>query len=183
VLDGANVTYTIVVTNSGPSTATGVMATNALPSGFLPVTITPATTNVATNADVTVIWNVGTMTNGSSDTLTLVAAADLPESGLPSSFLDQVFVGSQVIDPAKLNNYAAIKTEVDPAMLTLVATGDPSYMILWPAVAGNLVLEGTVTLAGPWKPIANPAAVGGIYSYVLPGTNGYHFFRLVSQLP
>ena len=42
VLDGANVTYAIVVTNNGPSTATGVMATNVLPAGFLPVTITPA---------------------------------------------------------------------------------------------------------------------------------------------
>jgi hypothetical protein len=66
-------------------------------------------------------------------------------------------------------------------MLTVTPSGT-NYTMSWPAVAGNLALEGAVNVTGPWVPIANPAAVGGQYVYVLPGTNGYHFFRLISQM-
>ena len=185
VLDGANVTYAILVTNNGPSTATGVTAINVLPAGFRPGTITPAPSSVVTNAKsvVTITWNLGAMGSGSSDALTIVAGVNLPEKSLPSSAnLDSVTVSSQVYDPAKLNNYAAVKTEVEPAMINVAGSGS-NYSLSWQAVAGGLVLEGAVNVTGPWVPIANPAAVGGQYTYVLPGTNGYHFFRLMSQLP
>ena len=123
------------------------------------------------------------MANGSYAALTIVAGVNLPEKSLPSSAnLDSVTVGSQVYDPAKLNNYASVKTEVVPAMINVAGSGT-NYSLSWQAVAGDFVLEGAVTVSGPWMPIANPAAVGGQYTYVLPGTNGYHFFRLVSQLP
>jgi uncharacterized repeat protein (TIGR01451 family)/uncharacterized delta-60 repeat protein len=184
VLDGANVTYTIVVTNNGPSTATGVMATNVLPAGFILLTNqTVLTQGAITNVNGTITWNVGTNVANSSATLTIVAGVSLPENGLPSSAnLDSVTVGSSVYDPTKLNNFASVKTEVEPAMLTVTPNGT-SYALSWQQVAGNIVLEGAVTLSGPWVPIANPAAVNGIYTYVLPGTNGYHFFILKSQLP
>jgi uncharacterized repeat protein (TIGR01451 family)/uncharacterized delta-60 repeat protein len=182
VLDGANVTYTMVVTNNGPSTATGVTAINSLPVGFMLVTNqTVLTQGAITNANGTITWNVGTMTNGASATLTIVAGVFLPENGLPSANLDSVTVSSQVFDPVKLNNYAAVKTEVEPAMLNVVADDGPNYSLSWPQVAGNVVLQGAVTLSGPWTLITNPVAVGGQYTFVLPGTNGYHFFRLVSQ--
>jgi uncharacterized repeat protein (TIGR01451 family) len=190
VLDGANVTYTIVVTNNGPSTATGVMATNVLPAGFILMTNqTLLTQGAITNANGTITWNVGAMTNGSSATLTIVAGVNLPEKSLPSSAnLDSVTVGSQVYDPAKLNNYASVKTEVYPAMITVTPSG-ARYMLSWPDVAGNIVLEGSAKLPPVWVPITNssvvPQLVGGqtYNTYTLPGTNGYHFFRLKSQLP
>jgi uncharacterized repeat protein (TIGR01451 family)/uncharacterized delta-60 repeat protein len=183
VLDGANVTYTIVVTNNGPSTATGVMATNTLPVGFVLMTNqTLLTQGSITNANGTIIWNVGAMTNGSSATLTIVAGVFLSANGLPSAYLDKVGVGSQVYDPAKLNNSASVKTEVQPAMINVAGSGS-NYSLSWQAVTGNFVLEGAVTLLGPWTPIANPAVVNGQYTYVLPGANGYHFFRLIAQPP
>ncbi len=190
VLDGANVTYTIVVTNNGPSTGTGVMATNVLPAGFILMTNqTLLTQGAITNANRTITWNVGAMTNGSSATLTIVAGVDLPEKSLPSSAnLDSVTVGSQVYDPAKLNNYASVKTEVEPAMITVTLSGT-HYTMSWPAVAGNIVLEGSTNLPPVWVPITNSSVVPQLISgqtyntYTLPGTNGYHFFRLISQLP
>jgi hypothetical protein len=56
------------------------------------------------------------------------------------------------------------------------------------AGASNLVLEGTTSLTPPiiWVPITNPPSVSGQFTYelnVVPGTNGYHFFRLESHLP
>ena len=123
------------------------------------------------------------MGSGSYATLTIIAGVNLPEKSLPSSAnLDSVTVSSQVYDPAKLNNYAAIKTEVLPATITVGRSGT-NYTLSWQAVPGNIVLQGAVNVTGPWVPIANPVAVGGVYTYVLPGGNGYHFFRLMSQLP
>ncbi len=192
VLDGANVTYFIIVTNNGPSTATGVVATNVLPADFLLISNDTVLTqgSITTNGSGTITWNVGTMTNAAFDTLTLVAAADLPVAGLPSeNNLDSVTVGSQVYDPAKLNNYASVKTEVlQPAALTVTANGS-SYALSWPAVSGNIALQGSVALPPTWVTITNldevPLVVSGhlVHTYTLSGTNSYHFFRLVSQLP
>jgi len=189
VLDGGNVTYTIVVTNNGPSTATGVVATNVLPGGFLLVTNqTVLTQGSITNVNGTIYWTVGAMADGASDTLTIVTLVNLPETNLPSSAnLDSVTVGSQVYDPFKANNYASVKTEVEPAVIS-VAPSASGYLLSWPATAGNIVLEGSVALPPVWVPITNtssvvPQVVGGqlFNTYVLPSTNNYHFFRLVSR--
>jgi uncharacterized repeat protein (TIGR01451 family) len=181
VTNGGNVTYTIIVTNNGPSTATGVIAVDVLPAGFILISNTPTQGVGSTNGTIT--WNIGTMTNGATSTLTLVAAVGLPAQGLPSSTsLDSVTVSSQVYDPAKLNNYASVKTDVQPESIT-VGTSGTNYTLSWYAAPGNYGLQGAVGLLGPWVSIADPAAVNGIYTYVLPGTNGYHYFRLKSQLP
>jgi uncharacterized repeat protein (TIGR01451 family)/uncharacterized delta-60 repeat protein len=187
VPDGANVTYAIVVTNNGPSTATNVTAINVLPAGFRPGTITPAPLSVVTNASgtVSITWNVGAMGSGSYATLTIVAGVNLPEKTVTN--LDSVTVSSPVYDPAKLNNYASVKTLVVPATINVAGSGT-NYSLSWQAAAGNIMLEGAVSLSGPWVPIANPATMSELnglffYTYILPGTNGYHFFRLKSQLP
>jgi uncharacterized repeat protein (TIGR01451 family) len=170
VLDGANVTYTIVVTNNGPSTATGVTAINVLPAGFMPMTITP-TQGVASNVNGTITWNVGVLGSVSN-----------------SSAIDSVTVSSLVYDPTKQNNFAAVKTEVEPAMISVTPVG-ATYMLSWPATAGNTTLQGSKKLPPAWMPITNSGVVqqligGQLYNtYTLPGSNGYHFFRLMSQLP
>ncbi|MCB9296620.1 MAG: DUF11 domain-containing protein [Lewinellaceae bacterium] len=67
---GSNVTFTVVVSNQGPSTATGVSVTDQLPSGY---TYTGFTTSQGTYNNATGVWNVGTLAAGGSATLTLTA--------------------------------------------------------------------------------------------------------------
>jgi uncharacterized repeat protein (TIGR01451 family) len=56
---GANVTYTISVTNFGPSVAGGVVVTDALPAG---VSFVSASGNGTTNGHVAVVtWSAGTL--------------------------------------------------------------------------------------------------------------------------
>jgi uncharacterized repeat protein (TIGR01451 family)/uncharacterized delta-60 repeat protein len=190
VLDGGTVTYTVTASNAGPSTATGVTAVDILPSGFLPLTLTPSQ-GTASNANGVITWNIGTLgsVTNTKATLTIAAGVSLPEAGLPSSTsLDTVTISSQVYDPAKANNFASVKTQVQPASISVTATGS-TYVLSWPVGQGNTILQGTVTLAGPWVPITNssivPQIIGGqtYDTFTLPGTNGYHFFRLLSQLP
>jgi uncharacterized repeat protein (TIGR01451 family)/uncharacterized delta-60 repeat protein len=180
VLVGGSVTFTAMVVNNGPSTATNVMATNTLPAGFVVTAIT-SSQGVATNGSGNVIWNVGTLASGSSATLTIAATA----TSAQASALDSITVGSPLYDVSKVNNYAAVKTEVDGALLTVTGSGK-SYSITWSSAAGNYILEGATNLppAGVWMPVTPaPTQVGGQYSYTLPGNNGYRFFILKAQVP
>ena len=69
-LEGDQVTFTVTVVNNGPATATGVTVSDPLPAGLVFVSATPShgSYSAATGA-----WDVGTLTNGESATLTLVA--------------------------------------------------------------------------------------------------------------
>ncbi len=66
---GDTVTYTVVVTNSGPSTATNVTVTDTLPTGM---TFQSASTGFTNNAGV-VTGNIASIASGQSATITITA--------------------------------------------------------------------------------------------------------------
>ncbi|HEX6096204.1 MAG TPA: DUF11 domain-containing protein [Thermoanaerobaculia bacterium] len=68
---GATVTYTITVTNAGPSSATNVVVTDDLPAGLAFISATPS--QGTCNASDPVSCNLGTIVNGGSATITLSA--------------------------------------------------------------------------------------------------------------
>jgi uncharacterized repeat protein (TIGR01451 family) len=69
-IQGQNVTFTITLTNSGPSNATNVVVTDALPAGLTFVSATPS---AGTYASGTGAWSVAGLASGASATLQLVA--------------------------------------------------------------------------------------------------------------
>lgn len=66
---GSNVTFTITVTNDGPSDATNVVVFDALPSGYTYV----SDDSGGTYSDASGLWNVVTILGGSSASLNVVA--------------------------------------------------------------------------------------------------------------
>jgi uncharacterized repeat protein (TIGR01451 family) len=76
--EGDTVTYTVVVTNNGPENATGVVLTDALPTG---VTFATANATQGLYSSGTGEWTVGALTNGSSATLTIEATVDAGTAG------------------------------------------------------------------------------------------------------
>jgi len=68
---GGNVTYTITVSNAGPSTATGVVVNDTLPAGLTFVSATPS--QGTCNAASPVVCNLGSILAGGNATVTLVA--------------------------------------------------------------------------------------------------------------
>ena len=68
---GDTVTYTITVHNSGPNTATNVSLQDVLPVGLSYLSDSGGGTY--TSSSGAWIWTVGTVTNGSTQTLTIVA--------------------------------------------------------------------------------------------------------------
>ncbi len=70
---GANVTFTLTVANSGPSTAPGVIVSSVLPAGFTFVSSTPSQGNYVSS---TGRWNVGTIAIDGTATLQIIARVD-----------------------------------------------------------------------------------------------------------
>jgi len=93
---GDSVTFSIVVTNTGPNNATGVSITDALPIG---VTLTSSSVSVGSYSAPT--WTIGTLASGASETLTITATVDAGTAGTTITNVAAVA--------------AAIETDIDPS--------------------------------------------------------------------
>ncbi len=71
---GTNATFTITLTNSGPSDATNIAVRDQLPAGLTYISSTPS---VGSYNSVSGVWSVATLTSGASATLQLVARIDV----------------------------------------------------------------------------------------------------------
>ncbi len=67
---GSNVTFTVTVSNGGPSNATGVVVGDLLPGGYSFVSATPSQGSYVNGTGV---WTVGTINNGASANIQIVA--------------------------------------------------------------------------------------------------------------
>lgn len=84
VVPGATLQYTMVVTNNGPSQATGVTVNDTLPAGLTFVSAT-STVGTATNAGNVITGNVGTLASGASATITVTATVSATATGTLSN--------------------------------------------------------------------------------------------------
>jgi uncharacterized repeat protein (TIGR01451 family) len=137
VLASNNITYTISLTNFGPTAASSVVVTDTLPAG---VTFVGATSGGVNNSGI-VTWNLGTLTNGYTGSVTVTVAA--PASG---SLTNTASIGSPTSDPNPTNNVTPpVVTSVTPqADLAIVKAGPANI----PA-ATNFTYTISVTNFGP----------------------------------
>ncbi len=134
VIDGNSATYTIVVTNEGPSTARAVTVTDPVPT---PLTYEGSTTTSgscsASGSPTTVTCDVGDLAVGASATITVTAAT--PGDGSARGVSNTATVSSPTPDPVAANNSAtyALPTQ-SQADLALTKSVSPQ-----PVVAGRTV--------------------------------------------
>ncbi|MCC7362611.1 MAG: DUF11 domain-containing protein [Anaerolineales bacterium] len=138
VVAGQALTYTLVVTNSGPSTALDVIVVDALPAG---VTFSWATSSQGTcNSGVTCV--LGTLAAGATATITVGVTVD---SGTTGPLTNQAQVTAANPESTPANNVVTATTTVNAAAaLHLEKTG--------PATAtpgGNLTYAIVVSNSGP----------------------------------
>jgi uncharacterized repeat protein (TIGR01451 family) len=110
VVTGANVTYTITVTNNGPATAQSVVVTDNLPSNVTFVSCAATGSGACNGTGNSQTVNFASLTAGSSQTITLVATANGP-AGTPIS--NTASVSSGTTDPNSANNSATATTDVN----------------------------------------------------------------------
>ncbi len=172
---GGNLTYSIVVTNLGPATATAVSITANLPADAAFVSATPAGYLLAGNT--LTFTNLGSL-DGGSRALASVVVKPLVAGTLTGS----ASCVSSILDPLKGNNSASVKTLVETVVMSVGRSGN-NLVISWTADASNYVLEFTTSLAsGTWAPVATPPQnVGGVMTVTVPIGQNNEFFRLRAQ--
>jgi gliding motility-associated-like protein/uncharacterized repeat protein (TIGR01451 family) len=69
-LIGRNVTFTVVVTNNGPTIGTGITVSDLLESGY---TYVSSTATAGTYVPSTGVWTIGSLNSGNSATMTITA--------------------------------------------------------------------------------------------------------------
>ncbi len=142
---GQNATFTITVTNAGPSTATGVALTDRLPTGLTFVSASPS---IGSFAAGTRVWTVGNLASGASATLTLVARANT--TGAITNVIEVTAANQSDVDSTPNNSsngeddQASITINVPIADLSLTKTADT----LTPNVNQNVTFTLTVSNAG-----------------------------------
>ena len=138
VIAGNSLTYTVTVTNNGPSDATGVELTDTLPAG---VTFALGTPDQGTcnEAGGIVTCDLGTIVNGASVDVTIEVTVD---SSTINTLTNNASVTTTIIDPNAANNTVdedtTVTTEAD---LSVAKTDDFD-----PVIAGDTTLNYTVTV-------------------------------------
>jgi len=143
---GNNITYTQVVTNNGPATSPNTTVTETLPANTTFVSA-GASTGSCTFVTPNITCSLGSLANGSSDTVTVVLTANAAAAGTMISEIASVASG--VEDPNTQNNVAtatvtaASATQAD---LSVTSTASPSTTVSY---SNNISYTQVVTNLGP----------------------------------
>jgi uncharacterized repeat protein (TIGR01451 family) len=153
VLNGGTLTYTVWLTNNGPSHASAINVTNALPFNAPIQSVTVSQGNVITLGDV-VLWSLSTLPMGAYATATITVTPTV--EGLITA--SATAAGSE-FDPNTANNTASVTITVGPAAdLALSLTGFPNAVV----AGSNVTYTINVTNQGP------STATGVIVNDLLP---------------
>jgi large repetitive protein len=158
------VTFTITVTNAGPSDATGVTVKDDVPAGM---TFVSATANVGSYDRTNGVWTVGKVSRSGTATLTLVAKTDTADEKTNAAEItasDQYDPDSQPNNQnADEDDQASVTISPQVADLSLTKATDRDA----PNVGDNVTFTITLNNAGP------DAATGVKVKDVLPAGFSY----------
>jgi uncharacterized repeat protein (TIGR01451 family) len=139
---GGTVVYTLLVENIGPTTATGITVTDALPAGMNAV----STNGCINDPNGSATCQLADLAPGASTSYTLTATVVLdPGQGMTDTITNSAVVNLAEVDPIPADNESSVVVTVlgDP-LLTLTKTGPPT------AIAGQTVTYTIeVTNGGP----------------------------------
>jgi uncharacterized repeat protein (TIGR01451 family) len=173
-------TYTLTLTNRGPSTATGVFLTDILAPGVSLVS-SKTTYGTFSLAPTTISINVGTLASGAGLAATLRVSPSL--AGVITNVATVTNSPAQVdLDPT--SNLALTTTTVLsplPATLDIIpVNGGQQLQVTITAQPGQVyTLEGSVNFT-TWSGVSSGTVPSsGVLKFVVANSSTYRFFRSV----
>ena len=159
---GSTATYTLTVTNGGPSPAPNVNVTDVLPPAFSAATVTTSVGTCGISAG-TVGCSLGTLANGAVATVTV--SAPLAAALDPTSVLNNTAtVTGSVTDPVDSNNSSTVSSPVVArADLAISKTASPTT-----ATAGQPITY-TISVANGGPSVARNVQVTDVLPPTLSG--------------
>lgn len=111
-IEGQSITYNISVTNPGDYEATGIKVLDQLPGG---ITFSTATATQGSYNSSTGIWNIGTLSEGDTTTVSLTINATVNSGTLGSTIVNNAIIEElNQTDPELNNNSASAGITVVP---------------------------------------------------------------------
>jgi len=137
---GESVTFTITLTNDGPSTATNVAVEDILPAGLDYLSSIPSP---GSYDDGSGIWTVGTLGVGASATLEITAEANGTVMGAIEN-IAQVNASDQQDPDSTPDNNVPSEDDQDSAIVTVSEISCANYVITFDGSSYNDVTDKTV---------------------------------------
>jgi uncharacterized repeat protein (TIGR01451 family) len=144
---GTDITYTLDVTNNGPSTAANVVVEDFVPAGVSVVSVSgtggaSCVTGVPGDPSQPATCNFDSMAPGDTETMTLVVRVN---PGIMYVVVDNARVHSDSVDPDNSNDVDHEETAVRIADLEIVKTSDADFYKSSPVISYTIM----VTNRGP----------------------------------
>jgi uncharacterized repeat protein (TIGR01451 family) len=178
---GSNVTYTLSVTNQGPSIVTGLAVTDPLPP-FLGFVSATSTLGACSSSNGVVVDNVGILTNNSGLTLTIVAQGSTTGAFTNTASLSFLEGNLDLAD----NSASAVVYYLTAAGQTLniqPLTNPPRVLLCWTnsGVPFQLQSNSDVGETGSWETLTPVIVEAGGLNYATNSATGAPaFFRLIA---
>jgi uncharacterized repeat protein (TIGR01451 family) len=145
---GSEITYTLLVTNEGPSIITSASVTDSLPGNL---DFISAATGAGTwsYANGIVTWQIGFLTNGDSVNLGIVSVAT--NVSALTNFATLTFAEGNLAaigNSASVTNYAVSNSQ--RTLSIVLQANPPALQVSWPVSPANFLVQVNTNLNSPW---------------------------------